>query len=151
MARNRVGLQGELFADYMLKLDKLGGTNAMVKGVENALAESKKYVNPKIEKAMRKSNLPAGGKYSTGETLNSLDYTYDLELFHGRAMVYAMKVGFNFYESGLKSIFLMYGTPRMNPVSGLKNAIYGAKTQKEITKIQEDELNKVIKRIMEGG
>lgn len=148
MARKRIGLQGDLFKDYMAKLDELGGTKAMVKGVEEALTESKKYVNPLIENTMAKSNLPAHGKYSTGGTLKSLDYSYQLEVISG--YVYGMKIGFNFDESGLKSIFLMYGTPRTKPVKGLKNAIYGAKTQKELVSIQSEALNKVIKEIMEG-
>ena len=33
---------------------------------------------------------------------------------------------------------------------GLKNAIYSAKTKKEIAKIQAEALDKVIDRIMEG-
>ena len=148
MARKKIGLQGDLFFDYMAKLDEIGGTKAMVKGVENALIESKKYVNPLIEKAMRKSNLPAKGKYSTGNTLESLDYTYQMEVFSG--YIYGIKIGFDLDESGLKSIFLMYGTPRMKPVSGLKAAIYGNKTQKEITAIQVDAIFKVMEEIMEG-
>ena len=66
-------------------------------------------------------------------------------------MTASVKVCFDFSKSGLTSIFLMYGTPRMKPVSGLKNAIYGAKTQKELATIQEEALQKVIKEIMEGG
>lgn len=148
MAHKRIGIQGELFKDYMAKLDKLGGTNAMVKGMKSALIASKEYVNPQIEKTMRKGNLPAGGKYSSGETLKSLDTHFTVDITGGT--VGEIKIGFDLKKSGLKSIFLMYGTPRMKPVTGLKNAIYGAKTQKEIAKIQEDELNKVIKEIMEG-
>lgn len=145
MARNRISIQGDLFKDYMAKLDKLGGANAMKKGVDKALKASKEYVNPLIETAMTK--LPAGGKYSTGGTKESIDKELKTE-WHG--FIAETKVGFDFKKSGLKSIFLMYGTPRMSPVKGLKNAIYGSKTQKEIARIQEDELNKVIKEIMEG-
>lgn len=130
----------------MAKLDKLGGTQAMKKGVEEALIESKKHVNPLIEQAMAK--LPAGGKYSSGDTKKSIDKDMSVEW---QGMTASVKVGFDFSKSGLTSIFLMYGTPRMKPVSGLKNAIYGAKTQKELATIQEEALQKVIKEIMEGG
>ena len=61
----------------------------------------------------------------------------------------AIKVGFDFSESGSTSIFLMYGTPKMRPVAGLKAAIYGSKTKKEIAEIQQREVNEVIRRIME--
>ena len=145
MGRNKISLQVKGFDEYMAKLDKLGGNDAMKRGVDEALKASKEYVNPKIESAMAK--LPAGGKYSHGGTKESIDRDLNTE-WHG--FIGETKVGFDFKKSGLKSIFLMYGTPKMKPVSGLKNAIYGTKTQKEIAKIQEDELNKVIKEIMEG-
>lgn len=144
MARNRIGLQVEGFEEYMAKLDEVGGTTAMRRGVEGALKESKKYVNPLIEKAMTK--LPAGGRYSTGDTKRSLDKDMSVEWQGATASI---KVGFDFSESGLKSIFLMYGTPRMKPVTGLKAAVYGAKTKKEIAAIQGAALDKVIKEIME--
>lgn len=145
MARNKIVLQVEGFEDYMNKLDKLGGSDAMKKGVESALKSSKEYVNPLIESAMKK--LPAGGKYSTGDTERSIDKdnTVEWEGFTG-----SIKVGFDFKKSGLKSIFLMYGTPKMQPVAGLKAAIYSSKTQKQIGQIQAEELNKVIKELMEG-
>lgn len=145
MARNRIGLQFDGWTDYMAKLDKLGGTDAMKKGVEEGLKASKEYVNPLIDTAMNK--LPAGGRYSTGGTKASIDTDMDIAW---KAMTGEIKIGFDFKKSGLKSIFLMYGTPRMKPVSGLKAAIYGAKTKKEIADIQEKAVAKVIKDIMEG-
>ena len=145
MARNRIKLQVDGFEEYMAKLDKIGGSTAMKKGVEEALKASKEYVTPQIEKAMAK--LPAGGRYSTGDTKKSIDKDMMIEW---DAMTASTRVGFDFKKSGLTSIFLMYGTPKMPPVSGLKSAIYGSKTQKEIAKLQGEALNKVITDIMEG-
>ena len=150
MARNKIGLQFDGWTDYMSKLDELGGTQLMKKGVEEALIESKKYVNPLIEKSMTK--LPAKGKYSKGGTKESIDDEMRVEW---EGMTGTIKVGFDFSKSGPKSIFLMYGTkvhgtPRMKPVSGLKSAIYGAKTKKEIAEIQEKVLSDVIKEVMGG-
>ena len=150
MARNRIGLQFDGWEDYIAKLDELGGAKAMKKGVEEALIESKKYVNPLIDKAMVK--LPAGGRYSTGDTKESIDKGNKVEW---SGMTGEIKVGFDFSKSGLKSIFLMYGTevngtPRMKPVAGLKSAIYGAKTKKEVAEIQEKVLSNHIKKVMEG-
>lgn len=129
----------------MAKLDELGGTQAMKKGVEEALVESKKHVNPLIEKAMAK--LPAGGRYSTGNTKESIDKDMSVDW---EGMTGVIKVGFDFSKSGITSILLMKGTPRMKPVSGLNGAIYGAKTQKEIAEIQEKVLSDFIKEVMEG-
>lgn len=145
MARNKIGLQFDGFSDYMAKLDELGGTQLMKKGVEEALIESKKYVNPLIEKSM--ARLPAGGKYSTGDTKKSIDNDMSVEW---EGMTGSIKVGFDFSKSGLTSIFLMYGTPRMKPVSGLKASVYGTKTQKEIAEIQEKKISDVIRKVMEG-
>lgn len=145
MARNKIGLQFEGWENYMSKLDELGGTQIMKKGVEEALVESKKHVNPLIENAMAK--LPAGGKYSSGNTKESIDKDNKVEW---SGMTGTIKVGFDFSKSGVTSVFLMYGTPRMKPVSGLKGAIYGSKSQKEIAEIQERVLSDVIKKVMEG-
>lgn len=145
MARNRIGLQFDGWERYIERLDEVGGTQLMKKGVEEALIESKKHVNPLIEKAMNK--LPAKGKYSTGNTKESIDDDMSVD-WHG--MTGTIKVGFDFSKSGVTSIFLMYGTPRTKPVSGLKRAIYGAKTKKEIAEIQETVLSEVIRRAMEG-
>lgn len=145
MARNKIGLQVKELDYYMAHLDELGGSKAMKRGTEAALKASKDYVNPLIEQAMAK--LPAGGRYSTGDTKESIDKSMDIEW---EGLTASIKVGFDFKKSGMKSIYLMYGTPKMSPVSGLKAAIYGAKTKKELAKIQEEALQKVILRIMEG-
>lgn len=147
MARKKIGLQVKGFEEYMAKLDEVGGSAAMKRGVESALKESKAYVNPLITSAMSPSNLPAQGDYSQGGTLESLDRDMTV---HWEGMTAHVKVGFDFKQSGLKSIVLMYGTPKMSPVNGLYAAIYGAKTQRELATIQEEALQKVIKRIMEG-
>lgn len=129
----------------MAKLDELGGTDHMKKGVEKALIESKKHITPKIEQAI--THLPAGGKYSTGITKESIDTDTAVEW---EGLTATIKVGFDFEKSGLTSIFLMYGTPRMKPVSGLKNAIYGTKTKKEIAELQESVLWDIITGVMEA-
>lgn len=145
MARNKIGLQFDGWEETIAKLDSLAGTQVTKDAVTNALVESKKYVNPLIEKSMNK--LPAGGRYSRGTTKRSIDksMTVNWQGFTG-----SIKVGFDFSKSGMTSIFLMHGTPRMKPVSGLKSAIYGSKTKKEIAQIQSEEINKVIKQVMEG-
>lgn len=146
MARNRIGLQVKGFEEYMAKLDEVGGSKAMQRGVESALKASKQYVTPLIESAM--GSLPAGGRYSTGATKQSIDNDMTVDW---QGMTASIKVGFDFKKSGMTSIFLMYGTPKMPPVNGLKAAIYGSKSQKEIAAIQAEELDRVIERIMEGN
>lgn len=145
MARKKIGLQIDGIEEYMSKLDQLGGTATMKRAVEGALKSSKQYVNPKINAAVSKPNLPAGGRYSTGDTQRSINKEMSVEW---EGMTAGIKVGFDFKKSGPKSIFLMYGTPRMAPASGLKASIYGSATKKNIAKIQEEAINAVIKRTL---
>lgn len=151
MARKKIGLQVAGFEEYMAKLDRIGGSPAMKKGVEKALKASQELVANKLDAAMATPNLPAGGKYSGGGTKKSIERNSEVEWSGMRG---AIDVGFRFEESGMKSIFLMYGTPRHKPpmkaVKGLKQAIYGKKAQEEIAEVQAAELNKVIAEIMEG-
>lgn len=143
--KSKFGIQVEGFDELMAKLDKIGGSPAMKKGVDEALIKSKEYVTNELDKAIVK--LPAKGKYSTGATKRSLDKSSKVDW---SGLVASTKVGFNLKESGLTSIYLMYGTPKMKPVKGLKSAVYGAKSKKEVTRIQSEAINKVINDIMGG-
>lgn len=148
MAKNKMGLKFEGWDEYMAKLDELGGSGAMKRGVEAGLKASKSYVNPLINKAVTTPNLPAGGKYGSGADVRA---AIDQELkVEWDGMTGEINIGFTFENIGLLSIYLIYGTPKMSPAKGLKAAIYGAKTQKEVARIQQEALSKVIKRIMEG-
>lgn len=147
MARKKVSLQSNCFEELMSKLDEIGSTDAMKKGVDGALKTSKAHINQKLHTAMQTGNLPAGGKYSTGETEASIDEDMNVEWAGTLA---SMKVGFDLKGSGLRSIYLMHGTPKMSPVPGLYDAIYGGATKRELGKLQTEAMNKVIKRIMEG-
>lgn len=139
--RNRISLNFEGFEELYYKLDSLQGD--LKKVTEEALIKSHQVVTPKIEKCM--SKLPAKGKYSTGETKASIRKVEKVEWEGMKAYI---PVGFEFEKSGMKSIFLIYGTPRMKPVSGLKSAIYGSKTQKEVGAVQEEVLQKAIRELM---
>lgn len=142
--KNRFGIQFEGFDDMTKKLRELEGD--LKKVSEKALKESHAYVTPKIEKAIRKSKLPAKGKYSKGDTAKSIVKDNDVKW---QSQIGSIKVGFNLKEN-LTSIFLMYGTPRMKPVSGLKNSIYGSKVQREIKALQKEIFAEEIKNKMEG-
>lgn len=91
VGRNKIGLQFKGWEETIAKLDELGGTQAIKRGVESALKSSKEYVNPQIEAAMTK--LPAGGKYSTGDTIRSIDKDMSIEWSGGTGEI---KVGFDF-------------------------------------------------------
>lgn len=146
MARNRIVCDFAGFKDFMARLDELGNDDAMKRGAEAGLKASKQYVNTEIKKAISKSNLPAHGKYSRGDTEKSIDKNFNVDW---KGLIGSTKIGFDFSKSGLVSIFLMYGTPKMQPVPGLYDAIYGRRTKSKIKRLQKEAIQTVIQREME--
>lgn len=148
MAKNKIGLQFKGWQEVLSGIDKAAGESALKEVVNDALAASKGIVNAKIKKTMNKSNLPAHGKYSNApHTLESLNGDFDVNWtgFTGE-----IKVGFDLEKSGLVSIFLMYGTPRMQPANGLYDAVYGRRTKNEVKKVQMKAIGTYIKRHLGG-
>lgn len=136
--------------DYIAKLETLGKTDVVKRGVEAGLKSSKVYVTQKLRQGVATGNLPAKGKYAASpHVVDTLDNAMDVEW---NGLTGEMKIGFDLKKpSGIVSIFLMYGTPRMKPARGLKSAVYGAATKRRVLELEEEAINKVIKRVMEGS
>lgn len=113
------------FEEYAERLDKLGGD--LKKTTEKALIETHKLLTPKVEEAFRKHDV----KYSH-DTMKSLKKDARVEW---DGSVAAIGVGFKISECGFPSIFIMYGTPRMQPDKKVYNSIYGNK--KKVRELQE--------------
>lgn len=143
--RNRVSLSFTGFAEMAEKLDELQGD--LKKTTEEALIKSKAVVSANLLKATNKSNYPAHGEYSTGRTRHSINTG---KTVNWDGSIGEIKVGFDLKKSGLTSIFLMYGTPRMEKVQSIYDAVYGRKTKTEISKLQKEIFAKAIKEKMEG-
>lgn len=121
MARKRKnGFDTTALEKYAERLEAAGGTTSVKRAVEGGMKSTKQEVNKQVTTAMQPGNLPAGGKYSTGETMEHLnkDMVVDWEGNMAR-----MKLGFNLQAGGLVSIYLMYGTPRHAPAAGLREAL----------------------------
>ena len=147
MAKSKIGLQFDGWEETITKLNSLAGNKDTAVAVAHALMDSKEHINEKLDKAVVNSSLPAKGKYSSGNTRKSINRDNDVQW---QGLTASIKVGFDFKKSGTTSIFLMYGTPKMKPAKGLKAAIYGTKTKKEIAQIQSEIINRYIKEVMEG-
>lgn len=113
------------FEEYAERLDKLGGD--LKKTTEKALIETHKLLTPKVEEAFRKHDV----KYSH-DTMKSLKKDARVEW---DGSVAAIGVGFKISEGSFPSIFIMYGTPRMQPDKKVYNSIYGNK--KKVRELQE--------------
>lgn len=140
MARNRIGLEIDL-ESMINSLEKAGSNvKSAVDEVEKA---SKKVVTDALVRDTVKANFPAKGKYSTGNLAKSIDKDYSVRW---QGYTAEIKVGYDFSKSGIESIVLMYGTPRMKKAQKLYNDIYGTKVRKEIADVQQEALNKILER-----
>lgn len=148
MPKNKLTLNFKAFEEYASKLDELGGSKLLEQGIEAGLKASKQYVNQELDKVTNKDNYPAKGKYSHDITKKSIDKDFNVEW---EGLTGWIDVGFDFDKSGLRTIMLMYGTPKMPPVKGLKEAIYSTKTKNKIGKLQQEAIDKVIERHLNGS
>lgn len=142
MAKNRISIDFDGFNVLKKQLDEIGG-NATQRAVESALKASQQVIAEQVESAIEPHTL-------TGKTKKSIVSNSPVEWTGDTASV---GVGFDISNGGLASIFLMYGTklhgqPHITPDRKLYDAVYGAKTRKEISKIQESAFEKVLERVM---
>lgn len=139
---NKCYLEFDGFDEAIARLTKLEGN---VKGTaEKALKESHKNITQKAEEAIQKPNLPQKGKYSKGDTLESL---YKEPKVEWEGTLASVKTGFSISNGGLASIFMIYGTPRHMKSQKMYNAFWGKKTLDEVKKIQEDIFYEEIRRL----
>lgn len=132
------------FAEYADKLDQLGASlkevfsKAMEKAVEKVQADT--------IAALEFVNLPATGKYSSGDTKASVIAN---PLTRWEGSVGEIGLGFDKTKPGAGG-FLITGTPRMRPDYALER-IYGTKRyENELRKQIEKSLQQEIDRIMGG-
>lgn len=129
----RLSLEFRGLDEYLKKLSKVENAAKLV--AEKALRASFDIVQDKAEIAVQKANLPAGGKYSTGDTEKSLKKQAEISWSGTEA---SMSVGFNISKGGLPSIFMMYGTPTYMKNQALYDAFYGEQTEGQVAKEQAE-------------
>lgn len=134
--------------EISLLTKRLEAANKEVKpAVDKALKASKQYVTNLLDKDTVRSNFPASGKYSIGKLKESIDRNYHVEWYGSKAQI---KIGYDFNKSGLTSILMIRGAPRKQPPMAkarkIKDDIYGSKTEREVIRIQEETIFKIIAR-----
>ena len=125
--KKKMALIFDGFEEYAERLEKLGGN--LENTAEKALQATHEYITPKVEEAFQKHDK----KYSH-ETMKSLKKDSKVEW---SGAVAGVGVGFKISFGGLPSIFLMYGTPKIQPDKKLYNSIYGGATKKAVKALQE--------------
>lgn len=128
MGKNKLSVSFSGFEDLAAKLDELGGDAALKRGVEAGLMAAKADSDKSIRKAMSKQNLPAHGKYSTGKSLKAI-YSYSKVEWQGTQA--SVTVGFD-RDISLTPAFLMNGSPKYDPVPGLKQALRLNKKRRDL-------------------
>jgi len=128
------------FDDYIRKLNSADAdTKAVVTGAMKTAAESP--TKGTVE-GVKKPNLPAKGKYSTGDTEKTVIENPDV-LWQGNTG--AMGIGFDRTKNGVGTL-LITGTPRMKPAKKLEQIYSRKKTVNEfnrtVGKIVSEELAK---------
>ena len=123
-------------------LEQLESLNGDIKQTtESALKATFGVVTPKLKAAMNASPYNFD---RTGTTEHSL---VTAAIVEWDGTIAAVPVGYDIGGGGLASIFLMYGTPTITPDRNLYNAIYSAKTQREVAEIQREVFEKRIARL----
>lgn len=139
-----ISLEYGAFDSY---IERLRSVEADVeKVVADAMEEAAEKVQQDTIKALEKSHLPAKGKYSHGDTEESV--VRDLKPTVTRQYV-EVKLGFDKTRPGAGG-FLITGTPKMQPDRALAQ-IYGSrKYQTDITNQIKEDLDKAIKERMKS-
>ena len=126
MARKRLSLDFAGMDEIIKQYEDMGGN--LREAAESALKATHALVTPKLQAAIKPHK-------QSGDTEASLGRKPEIEWDGTKA---AVPVGFKIRDGGLASIFLMHGTPRMQPDKALYNAIYGAATLRKVSEKQAE-------------
>lgn len=134
---DKLTMTTEGFDELLRALEKAGQDSKQA--AEKALIEGKQAVTPGIREAMARH-------HRTGRTEASLDTKEEVR-FEGT--VAEIDIGFHVRQGGLPSIFLMYGTPRIQPDKRLYDSIYGPTARKKFNEAAEKALDELMQKV--GG
>lgn len=142
--KNRIKFQLGGFDELIEKLDEL---QADIKPIlTEALEDAGEDVGVETYEAMDKANLPATGKYSTGDTVDTIVRHPKVEW---SGQIAEIGMGFDKLKPGA-GYLLITGTPRMKPNPELERIFarkgYSSKLNKQIG----ETLNEAIIEKMEG-
>ncbi len=133
-----VSIDFSAFSDLIEQLEKLGANIEDV--IADAMEQTAETVEVDTVAAMASANLPAGGKYSQGETMASIVRNAKARK---NGVSVEIDIGFDKTKPGAGG-FLITGTPKMRPNYALEK-IYGSKKyendlKKDIDQLLQDEI-----------
>lgn len=139
------------FTNLAKQLGELGD-EPLKKAVDNAFTRSKDYLNNEIEQLMDQSpyNFERGQGYSKGKAKASLELVRNMPVMWSGNIAEAF-IGVRLRDA-LELNFIIYGTPHMAADYRLHNAVkVKGKYAEEVSKIQQEEFNKVIREALNNG
>ena len=142
MGKNKIQFDFSKLSDIAERLDKAGAN--LEKVMKEVLEDTAEEITNDTLEALSPANLPAGGKYSTGETEESV--VRDLKVSKNGSTL-EVDVGFDKSKPGAGG-WLITGTPKMAPDKALAdiytNQRYENKMMKEVEEKLEEELEKIV-------
>lgn len=132
MARNTLKLDTSGLEKLLTELDSLGGN--VKQTAELALKKAGVQIMNETILAVSKPKLPAQGKFSYGDTSESIIHHPKVE-WEGN--VASIPVGFDFSKPGSGG-YLIEGTPRMPPATELRQIYKGKRYMAEIQKMMQN-------------
>ena len=138
-ARNKMfSIDFKQFEEYGERLDQLGFD--IQQSVGDAMEHAGHTVQDDVSAAVEHSNLPAQGKYSKGQTAESVISDVAVQW---SGMIGELPLGFDKTKPGAGG-FLITGTPKMQPDKALAKIFQSKKYKSDITKEIREELQRLI-------
>lgn len=134
---------GEPIADMLEELDRIGGD--LKPAVNEVLEKTQKLISDNVLIAAKAYDHKGGGLkgYAEGQMYQQIN-TDDSVTWEGDTA--EVQAGFKLDpQGGYHSIFIMYGTPKINKDTKVYNAIRGARTKTRIKELQAEIMNKYLK------
>ena len=123
MAKNQMTLDTSGLEAALSRLIANVGIERAQESVEKHLQEVGKKISEDTIEAVKKGNLPAGGRYSTGDTEEAVVKNPKVTWDGGSAWI---PCGFDFSKPGAGG-WLISGTPKMRPDTELRRIYKGKK------------------------
>lgn len=136
------------FLDLAEDISEKYGDDILLYAAEQAIEETRKYVNGEVRDAMQNSrySFDAGIEYSQGKAMESLTEVSNMPTEVNGTVVTAF-AGVNL-EDAPEALILAYGTPNLAKDTKLYNAIkVKGRVKKEVERIQK----KVFDTVLNGG
>lgn len=141
--KNYIDVDFSNFADFAEKLDQL---NADIKDIfGEAMEDAAQIVQADVSSAVSSANLPAGGRYSDGDTAASVISSPEVKW---SGSVGEVGLGFDKTKPGAGG-FLTTGTPFMHPDYKLQDIFMTKKYARKITDRITERLQKALDEL--GG